>query len=288
MEVGTADTDAFEQWRARDVHNAIAFARVVSASEAGVAGWAAGGVASALPRRDLLRGAIAAGALLAVGVGGFSAKAYAWSSASARVGEHRTILLPDGSGAKLNTDSKLSWRFRDDKRELWIEHGEVALNLRPGPALVMHGSGEMASLSSGVFNVRLRGGTLDLLVLEGSAQATRFTATVNAPPVIARSGQGLLVPAGDPVVRIASTDQVAATLAWQKGEILFQHEALGSAVEEYNRYLDEKIVVVDRDLAGIVVGGRFTTNDPEPFLRALTIGLGIRVSRSETGYLLTR
>ena len=96
------------------------------------------------------------------------------------------------------------------------------------------------------------------------------------------------MPTGAPVVRSATVDEMAATLAWQRGEILFQHETLGSAVEEYNRYLSRKIIIVDRDLADMPIGGRFTSNDPSAFLRGLQIGFGIKVSTSPTGFLLTR
>jgi len=61
-----------------------------------------------------------------------------------------------------------------------------------------------------------------------------------------------------------------------------------ATIASANSYLTRKIIIIDRDLANIPVGGRFTSDDPAAFLRALQVGLGIRVSVSDTSFLLTR
>lgn len=286
LDMGTADPEAFEVWRSASADNQVAFARTVALAEAAARDADGAEAPSAVSRRTALRAAGAGAALLCVGMAGLSTRAYAWSTASSDVGQCRTIILPDGSGARLNTDSKLSWRFNDDARTFWVERGEVALNLKAGPDALLHGPTETLALSPGLFNARLRADSLDLLVLRGQARIAEPEAA-GRPPMLVKAGQGLLLPAGAPVVRTTSAHQVAATLAWQKGEILFENETLGSAVEEYNRYLARKIVVVDRDLANIPVGGRFTSNEPGPFLHALELGLGVKVSTSDEGYFLT-
>ncbi|WP_218018860.1 FecR family protein, partial [Novosphingobium rosa] len=237
----------------------------------------------AMPRRAFMRAAAVAGAVALAGAGGFASRAYAWSSASTALGESRKIALPDGSTAALNTFSRLSWRFSASERTLWVEQGEVALDLVPGPAAGLHGEDRLADLSAGRFNARLRGDTLDLMVLRGSARAQ----SVGAQAVDARSGHSLLLSRRDAVVRPVSALQMSTAMAWQQGEILFQDATLGTAVEEYNRYLARKIVIVDPELAAIPVGGRFTSSDPSAFLRAVSMGLGVHVSTSDGGYFLT-
>lgn len=288
IELGTADNAAFEEWRSAHIANEIAFARALGAYEAASSDLDLAVEMPQVGRRTLLRAAGSAVVALTLGAGVFTGRAYAWSTATSGVGEHRLVRLPDGSGAKLNTDSRLSWRFGSSSRTLWIERGEVALDLRHGAASILHGPDEKVSLSAGRFNARLRGNTLDLLVMRGKVAVYPKTVSAGMTPVIARAGEGLLVPLGAPVLRTATTDQLAASLAWQQGEILFEHETLGSAVEEYNRYLTRKIIIIDRELANIPVGGRFTSDDPAAFLSALQVGLGIHVSLSDTNFLLTR
>lgn len=287
LDLGTADPQAFERWRTSHVEHQVAFARVVGASEAATADPEALSLTKGLSRRGLLRAGTGVGVFAMLGLGGLSTRAYAWSNATSRIGECRTVRLPDGSGARLNTGSSLSWRFRENRRTLWIERGEVALDIQTGPDCMLHGSGKQVVLSVGRYNARLRGATLDLLVMRGEASVP-YDIAAGTPISRASAGEGILMPVGLPVVRSTTADELAASLAWQQGEILFQHETLGSAVEDYNRYLNRKIVIVDRDLADIPVGGRFTSNDPGAFLRALNVGLGVQVSSSETGYLLTR
>uniref|UniRef100_UPI0035CA41B9 FecR family protein n=1 Tax=uncultured Sphingomonas sp. TaxID=158754 RepID=UPI0035CA41B9 len=291
--LGTIDEAAFRAWRDSDVAHAIAFARALAmwdgVDAAALAAMRAGErpvlAAPAVSRRHFLQ---AASAVLAVGIvaaGTTATRAYAWSSASTSLGQNKRIRLPDGSAAALNTDSRLSWRFSASERTLWIERGEVALDLRQGPAAIVHGDERAVRLSEGRFNVRLRGEALDLLVESGRARVVGRS----GPSIDARSGiSSVLVSQDAAVVRRANGEQVDGITAWQRDEILFQDATLGSAVEEYNRFLPRKIVIVDRELASIPVGGRFTTSDPTAFLHAVSSGLNVRVSQSPTAYLLTR
>lgn len=291
--LNTIDVAAFEAWRARDIAHAIAFARALALWEsvdrqlpAALSPPPAAARAPLLQRRQFLQAASAVLAVGIVAIGAGTTRAYAWSSAATRLGENRTIALPDGSTAALNTDSRLSWRFSRNERSLWIERGEIALDLRPGPAAILRSEGSAVILSEGRFNARLRGEALDLLVQRGRAQVAGRPA---APLVEASKGvSSVLVSPGAAVIRLANADQVESITAWQQHEILFRDATLGSAVEEYNRFLPRKIVIVDRELASIPVGGRFVTSDPDAFLRAISAGLNVRVSQSPTAYLLTR
>lgn len=291
--LGTIDERAFETWRDGDVAHAMAFARALAMWDS-VDGSALAAVRAGIPparsalivsRRQFLQ---AASAVMAVGIvasATTATRAYAWSSASTTLGQNKRIRLPDGSAASLNTDSRLSWRFSDSERTLWIERGEVALDLRHGPDAVVHGENRAVHLSEGRFNARLRGEALDLLVESGRARVVGHP----GPLIDARGGvSSVLVSPDASVVRRANAAQVDGITAWQHNEILFQDATLGSAVEEYNRFLPRKIVIVDRELASIPVGGRFVTSDPTAFLHAISSGLNIRVSQSPTAYLLTR
>lgn len=276
-QLGTIDEDAFAAWRSADPRHALAFVRALAAWEAADQNIPA--ARPAMSRRAMIRGAAVACGLAFASAGSFVTQAYAWESASTVLGESRKIHLPDGSMAALNTSSRLSWRCSATERTFWVESGEVALNLVAGPPAVLHGEAHVAQLSPGRFNARLRDDTLDLLVLRGQAREGA---------VLATDGHSLWMAQDAALVRPASAMQVASTIAWQQGEILLQDVPLGTAVEEYNRYLERKIVIVDADLASIRVGGRFTSANPDTFLQAVSVGLGVHVSTSASGYFLTR
>lgn len=276
-DLGTIDLAAFEAWRGADMAHAIAFNRALATFES------YDGTATMQPsgrsRRTVLRTAGGAAAIAVLAAGGLTTRAYAWTSASTGIGESRKLRLPDGSMAALNTDSCLAWRFSGHERTLWIERGEVAIDLCPGAPATLRGDGRNVALATGRFNARLRGDTLDLLVLRGHAQAGARAVG---------SFHSLLLSTDTPIVRPVSPAQLETAIAWQQGEILLDDATLGTAVEEYNRFLTRKIVIVDPDLATIPVGGRFTSNDPTAFLQAVATGLGVHVSMSDRAYLLTR
>lgn len=293
--LGTIDETAFARWRDAHPLHGLAFCRALAAWERAGGGGDIGADApqeevtpaatGAQPsRRGFMRAAGIAAAVMVAGSGTLATRAYAWSTAETAIGENRMVSLPDGSVAWLNTDSRLSWRFSGTRRTLWIERGEVALDIVSGPEAFVHGDDRALGVSAGRFNARLRSDALDLLVLKGRA----WTRETGSAAQSVNAGQSLLVSPGAAAARNVGPAQIASAVAWQNGEILFQDMTLGMAVDEYNRFLDRKIIIVDRELAGIPVGGRFTSTDPTAFLHALSAGLDIRVAHANSAYLLTR
>lgn len=282
LELGTADLGAFEQWRGSDPRHALAFARVYASAET-LSALAQpdepveAGRGGMPPRRRFLRHA-AAGAVLAVGGSIlFGSRAFAWSHASTAIGEFRKVTLPDGSIVALNTDTAVSWRFETERRRIRLDRGEIALNLGPGTPASLSAAGTEASLSAGRFVARLRPRTVDLLVLRGRALVP---GRGKGDLLVSAFEEASLSPAA-PLLTAASDERISRVTAWQNGEIEFDDERLGDAVEEYNRYLARKIVIDDPRLADLRIGGRFASADPESFFKALALGLDVRVTQSE-------
>lgn len=290
-DLGTADMTAFEEWRARSPAHALAFARAYANWERVSPGIGLEAERSApLPhsRRAMMRAALAGGIIAITGGGLMASRAYAWDRIETGIGETRKLRLADGSLLALNTDSSVAWRVSGGKRRIRLERGEMALEVSPrGAPLVLEGGDLRVSLSDGLFNARLKPGALDVMILRGEAHSAGRDGGEGASHATAGAYRMLSLSAAGPRVLPASELQVAATLAWQSGEILFQDEALSTAVEEYNRYLDRKIVIGDAELGAIRVGGRFTSTDPTVFFEALDATLDIETRPSEDGYILT-
>ncbi len=269
LQAGSADEAVFEQWREKPAH-ALAFARVAAAWEGATEQSGALELPAHITRRRLVRGGMAGAALVAAGSGFLATRAYAWDSASTEIGETRRLRLPDGSMVMLNTNTRLQWRFSSERRELWLDHGEVALDLQQGPAAQFATRDSVATLDPGRFNARLHGAALELIVLRGSAHSTSKGARASAY-------QQLSFATAQPMAAPVSREAVESVLAWQSGEVVFVDTPLAEAVAEYNRYLPHRIVIDDPALAAVRIGGRFTSSDPADFLRAVSMGLGVRV-----------
>ena len=288
-DLGTLDQEAFERWRGEDARHALAFIRVSDAARRTAADGAnAPAVKRSRGSDATRRGAIAAGlAVFSLGGGALIAgKVNARDRASTPVGAMRHVDLTNAGSLTLNTDSAASWKAGQDGLGLWLERGEIALDIVAGASPVhLKGGSVGARLGPGRYNARLREGLLDLVVLRGEAIPEGVAASSNAP---VRGTVALTLTPERPLARPLSEQDIAATLAWRSGEILFVDEPLSSAIDEYNRHLVRKIVIADPMLGGLRVGGRFVADDPSAFLQALQTTMNVRVTPSEHAMLLSR
>lgn len=287
MDAGTASRQDFEAWRAGDPRRAVAFAQVVDACQQIDRLRAVHERAPAPPqrlsRRTLMRaGAIAGGTAVA---GGFLAvSAAARDHAATAVGERRTLILDDGTRVEMNTDTRISWRIKDGARSIWLEAGEIALDVRAPagtrPDLRLSANGTDFNLRGGLFNARLQPESLDLLVLSGQAEMEGGARkTVKAGTFAQVIGRNISVRPAEPVA-------LDRAQSWKNGQLVFEGESLDFVVAEFNRYLTDKLLVADPKLSRIRLGGRFTTTDPKDLLAALRASFGVHAQRSESGAIM--
>lgn len=286
LDTGSADGAAFEEWRGRSPHHAAAFAQAAAiwsrtadlrhVADAPVpAHTPIDAPADATDRRGINRRSLIAAAMVgAVGLVGGGV----WLSRDTRelvetaVGKRRSLMLPDGSIAELNSDTRLLWRYGTE-RALWVERGECALDVasETAPPLRVSGPDFVAGLTAGRYNLQLSARGAVLAVLAGTARVALGEGGAHAVP----AGNRLAWNEARATLAPLSAVAVARITAWQRGEILFDGMTLGEAVAEFNRYLPRKLVVADPDTAAIVLGGRYMIDEPEAFLRALRDGFGV-------------
>lgn len=298
LDCGTADMHAFDAWRDADPRHAAAFAQVAAtwrrtadprlpalldqpAEAAPANAEPLEAAPPAMSRRAVAGGAIAA----LIGLSGAGAF-LAWPSrsyAATAIGERRTIRLPDGSHAMLNTDTQLAWHF-GKQREVWVERGEAALLVQRGASpLRLHSDPIDARLGNGKFSLRLTSNGGELLALAGSASAA-FGGGAHA----ITAGTALTVRNGVARLDPLSPQALAAASAWQDGRIVFNGMTLDQAVAEFNRYLPEKMVLQQRDLAAIRLGGEFEIDEPDTFLLGLQESFDVAHRRQGDQILLFR
>lgn len=285
LDAGSATREEFEAWRAADSRRAVAFAQVVDAFEQIERLRAVHeplprqpARASRLNRRNLLRGGMLAGGIALAG-GTIAMQAAAREHAETGVGERRTVVLEDGTRVLLNTNTRISWRIKGTTRALWLEQGEIGLDVRAlaGPALQLSANGTRFELKPGTFNARREPESVSLLVLKGTA---------NAEAQAVREGTLAQVIGRNVAVHPAEAVAIDRARSWQNGQLVFEGESLDFVVAEFNRYLDDKLVVADPALSRIRLGGRFTNTDPTELLKALNASFGIHARRGDSGTII--
>jgi len=280
---------AFSAWLAADIRHLGAYARV----EAGLVRLArlrAVGadtlrakplsVAPTWTRRRIMLTGTTAACLAASGlVGAIVWKNNLQQAFTTGIGETRMVPLPDGSVVTLNTDSRMSVRFTETVRRIYLEKGEaffaVAKN-KARPFIVDAFNTEVRAVGTS-FTVRaLPQRPIQILVQEGVVEVTR-TGTLHAAPIRAVAETQTLVPVAAPIIiHAVPRPQVARNLAWRFGRIALENETLEDAAEEFARYSNTRIVV-DPAVANRTVTGRFASNDPVGFANAAASVLNLHV-----------
>jgi transmembrane sensor len=192
---------------------------------------------------------------------------------STAVGEIRPIVLDRWISLRMNTNSGATATPRKDLYEIELHHGEALFEVEresPRSLRVLVGNLVM-SAGTARFSVRVRDlRNMDLLVSKGRV-------TVGATLV----GQRQLAMISPDGMRLRTLNEgdVARRLEWTHGQLFFAGETLAEAVAEFNRYNNRKLVIADRTISFIPIGGQFSTGDVESFVAALR-PLGVRADGS--------
>lgn len=181
------------------------------------------------------------------------------------IGESRRVLLGTGALANLNTASLLRTA---PAAEAEVLRGEVLFEVGggdPAPLRIAAGSITVQADAS-AFLVRVHDAThVDVLVREGAVQLE-----AGAAPVRVSSRQMARVTPSGVALQQLSDSEVARRLLWTTGYVSFTGETLTEAIAEFNRYNNErKLVIGDPSIGGLSIGGKFGCKDLDGFLAAL-------------------
>lgn len=201
-----------------------------------------------------------------------------------RIGESRTIALPDGSTLLLNTNSFATVRFSDKARLIELQRGEINIEVahdqqRP---LSVVAAGKVIQAVGTVFNVQVKADQVDLIVTEGKVlvATAAITDLPQAEPMLARrlSTQAMAISTNErvkldasgkakEVVQKMAAPDIAASLSWRSGKLIFRGETLAEAITEIGRYTEVKFTLDDDDaLRKVQVAGMFKTGDVDGLL----------------------
>jgi transmembrane sensor len=217
------------------------------------------------------------------------------------VGQHRDVVLTDGSVVSLNTNTIVAINIGRDVREIYLRKGEAHFEVasdRSRPFLVHAGDAVVRAVGT-EFEVRLRADQhVDVLVNEGrvevepdAPEARAESPTVherNHPAATARAvsaGHALSTAATNYAIVPVSPEQVSSELAWREGAVVFDSQPLSDAIAEIQRYTDARIIISDVSIATLPVGGRFKTDDLEGFLHGLEVALPVAIRHSDDGLI---
>lgn len=213
------------------------------------------------------------------------AKVYASS-----VGQHKSIVLADGSRIELNTDTVLRVAVTKTQRQVWFDKGEAYFEIHHDtahPFVVITGDHRITDLGT-AFLVRKEVGGVEVSLVDGRARLDTASSW--------RPSQSALLTPGDVVVATAnsmslmkkSSAVLSDEMGWRRGVLIFRDTALADAAAQFNRYNTRKIVIADQAVARLAVGGTFPANNAPLFVRAAQGLFGLHVENRGNATVISR
>lgn len=206
------------------------------------------------------------------------------------------VALPDGSGAELKDGSTLDVRYTAGERRVRLTGGEAQFSVMKDAArpFVVEAGGVAVRAVGTVFDVRLGGGSVEVLVTEGKVRvgpAAKEPGEIfqkqtpeNALPYVAAGQRAVLhFATAEPVVAEVSSDEIQAALEWRTPRLHFDETPLADAIAEFNSRNHHQIVLGDDSLGSMPIGGTFRPDNVEGFVRLLSVTLAVRAESYGAG-----
>lgn len=205
------------------------------------------------------------------------------------VGEHSTVILPDGSELTLNTNSRVRAEFSGSMRTLNLAQGEVYVKVAHDEAkpFVVRARNRIVRAIGTAFNVEIKQDQrVEIIVSEGKVLIGVADAEAKdlAPALLESMGTSLI--AGQRATlgenaRIEDIDaeEIDVKLSWREGNIVFRGEPLADALDEIGRYTRVEFVIQDEELKSIRVAGLFRAGDVDGLLTTLRENFNISYER---------
>ncbi len=208
------------------------------------------------------------------------------------VGERRVVALADGSKISLDAATEVDVRYRKDRRELRLVQGRAKFSVARDPTRPFSvAAADKVVVATGTeFSVEKLGDDVHVILYEGHvavlsraapdrpAAPLRLKTGASTADQVLTPGRELVARVDAPVADVAPTD-VARSVSWEAGQIVFDDEPLTSAVERINRYADQPVEVADAAAGRLRVNGVFTAGDTRAFIEG---AVGILPLKAQT------
>lgn len=217
------------------------------------------------------------------------------------VGEQSIIKLSDGSDIVLNTDSRISVEFTDDRRLIYLTRGELHIDVAPDarrPLNVIVKNKFVRAIGT-AFSVEIvEGEEIELVVTEGQVLVGSLQAAgsgVTRIPVVPASrsfsvsaGEALIIEPEAPNIKRLSAEAIAIKLSWRHGNLIFTGEPLEEAIGEVSRYTLTELIILDDELRSKRIAGHFRAGDVDGLLAALRENFDVVHDTTSDGKILLR
>lgn len=181
----------------------------------------------------------------------------------------REDTLSDGTRVDLAPKTTLVLRFTERMRTVELEGGEAYFSVIHNavrPFVVKVGDLRVRDVGT-TFNVRKSGKRIVVVVFKGEVDATR-SSDGGVIRVLVKAGQQVTwgSDSSRPVVAPAN---LARTLEWEQGRLVYLNEPLSAVIADINRYTKKKTIIDDPTVSQLAFSGTVFTDATSVWIHAL-------------------
>jgi transmembrane sensor len=206
------------------------------------------------------------------------------------IGDTKVVSLADGSTVTLNTNSAIHVGLTAAERRIDLDRGEAFFEVAKDPRrpfIVATGGKRIIAVGTKFSVFR---GDLDtrVVVTEGQVKVEEVEAGGPVGPVT-QLPAGSIAQAGSAgvLVKHSSVAEAETYMSWRSGYIALRDTELAAAVAEFNRYNQKQLVIADRSIAEIRIGGNLRATNVDAFVRVLEQGFPVRAEDQGNRIVLT-
>lgn len=220
------------------------------------------------------------------------------------IGEQSSIILPDGSHMRLNTDTLVQVSYTPKERLLELVHGELNIDVahdtdRP---LKVQANGRVVQAIGTAFNVEItEQQEVEVVVTDGKVIVTQNTLPAvsadkgaTAPttkvaaeePIAISAGEEILLGSSDQKLKKILPEDARIKLSWQQGNLVFRGESLEQAMAEVSRYTPVEFIFLDEASKDVRIAGLFKAGDTANLLSSLQETFNVRYEWADSEKVL--
>jgi transmembrane sensor len=202
------------------------------------------------------------------------------------IAQRQSITLEDGTRIELNARSRLQIQKGGAERHVRLLDGEAFFTVardKTRPFIVETPAGSVR-VTGTVFNVRSEAASeFEVTVVEGSVQVRPADADRDVPPVLLGAGDRFAAGAKQSL----AAGELADTLAWRQGQVVFDETLLSVAVTRFAHY--HGIAIKPAPGAGALkISGRHNLDDLDGFFSYLRDSIHVQVTaEADHSYRIT-
>jgi transmembrane sensor len=235
------------------------------------------------------------------------------------IGEHRKVVLKDGSLMWLNSNSLAAVKFSAGFRKVYLQKGEAHFEVEKDKSrpFEVYTESEVITAIGTAFSVHRQEGSVEVLVTEGIVELALIKGALSLIPDLfdvtlanngdperknlsqknssqqnakqqrefiasLEAGQSLVVTASAQSVNNIQKHESAELmrqLSWTDGKLIFNGESLQEVVDEISRFTTIKIEMTDPKIQNIRIGGQFNATETDAFFDFIESSFDISVNR---------